>query len=125
MTRAKLLAIGGLVVVILAVIGVQHFRIQLAQGRAEMAEAALTSCKRDRLTLVQSIEDQNAAIAALQAASEAQAQKVAVAAQEAAQARRDADARVRRTLAAVVPQECTAAVRWGAEQAVELAEGWM
>ena len=125
MTKIKALVLGGLVLTILAVIGVQHLRLGIAQSRAETAEAALASCKRDRMTLVESIKDQNAAIAEMKAKADAQAERLAVAAQDAAQARRDAEVRVRRIMAEEVPQECSAAVQWGAEQGAKLAERWM
>ena len=125
MTRIKAIIAGGLVLTILAVIGVQHLRLGIAQSRAETAEAALASCKRDRMTLVESIKDQNAAIAEMKAKADAQAERLAVAAQDAAQARREAEARVRRVLSEAVPEECSAAVQWGAEQGARLAERWM
>ena len=123
MARKALIA-GGLVLTSLAVIGVQHLRLGIAQNRADTAEAALASCKRDRMTLVESIKDQNAAIAEMKAQADAQAERLAVAAQDAAQARRDAEVRVRRVLSEAVPEECSAAVQWGAEKAVDLSEQW-
>ncbi|MAT70395.1 MAG: hypothetical protein CMJ58_12820 [Planctomycetaceae bacterium] len=125
MTKIKALVLGGLVLTIISVIGVQHLRLGIAQNRADTAEAALASCNRDRMTLVESIKDQNAAIAEMKAQADAQAERLAVAAQDAAEARRDAEVRVRRIMAEEVPQECAAAVRWGAEQGAKLAERWM
>lgn len=125
MTRIKALIAGGLVAVVLAVIGVQHLRLGMAQSRAETAEAALASCKRERMTLVDAVERQNAAIAEMKSQADAQAERLAAASHDAAQARRDAEARVRRIMAEEVPQECAAAVRWGAEQGAKLAERWM
>ena len=124
MTKIKALVLGGLVLTIISVIGVQHLRLGIAQNRADTAEAALASCKRDRMTLVESIKDQNAAIAEMKAQADAQAERLAVAAQDAAEARRDAEVRVRRIMAEEVPQECAAAVQWGAEKAVDLSEQW-
>ena len=124
MTKIKALVLGGLVLTIISVIGVQHLRLGIAQSRAETAEAALASCKRDRMTLVENIKDQNAAIDEMKAKADAQAERLAVAAQDAAQARRDAEVRVRRIMAEEVPQECSAAVQWGAEKAVDLSEQW-
>lgn len=116
---------GVALIAIIAWVGVLQLRMGAAQQRAETAEAALELCKRERGDLEAAIAKQNTAVAALQAASKAQAERVATAAQEAAQARRDAEARVRRIMAQPVPQECAAAVRWGAEQAAVLAEGWL
>ena len=58
MTRIKSLIAGGLVLTILTVIGVQHLRLGIAQNRADTAEAALASCKRERMILVESIKKQ-------------------------------------------------------------------
>ena len=125
MTKIKALVLGGLVLTIISVIGVQHLRLGIAQNRADTAEAALASCKRERMILVESIKKQKAAIAEMKAQADAQAERLAVAAQDAAEARRDAEVRVRRIMAEEVPQECAAAVQWGAEQGARLAERWM
>lgn len=125
MARIKALIAGGLVLTSLAVIGVQHLRLGMAQSRAETAEASLEQCKQNRMILAQAVEDQNDAIAELKAKADAQAERIALAAQDAAQARREAEARVRRVLAETVPEECSAAVQWGAEKAGELAKRWM
>lgn len=125
MTKIKAIVIGGLALTIISVVGVQHIRLGIAQSRADAAEASLETCKRNRMILAQAIEDQNAAIAELRAKADAQAERIALAAQDAAQARREAEARVRRVLSETVPEECSAAVQWGAEQAGELAKRWM
>ena len=106
MTRIKAIIAGGLVLTILAVIGVQHLRLGIAQSRAETAEAALASCKRDRMTLVESIKDQNAAIAEMKAKADAQAERLAVHCTAAAHSCGTSSAMMRLTLTSASRRAC-------------------
>lgn len=89
----------------------------IVTGQRDMARAEAETYKGD-------IKRQNAAIAAWHEAAEAQSRN-AVAAQEAAvKVRVVTQTRVQRILTASVPGDCNEAVRWGAEQAIQLADGW-
>lgn len=92
---------------------------QLDAARADVARLTV---ERDRA--LADVQAQNAAVAALQDKAREQDDRATKAAQDAAQARRDADARVRKLLTAQVPTQCPEAVRWGAETGRALAERW-
>lgn len=126
LSRLGIGGVGMLAVVLIAtpLIVTQGVRLGRAQDRLETAQAQLATCRTERAGLEQSIADQNAAIAELEAAGVAQAARARAAAQAAAQARADADARVRAILAAQVPAECAAAVEWGAVTGADMARRW-
>lgn len=126
---AYLLIAGALVAVgALAVVGAQwHLRgrqIAHLQRQAATLSADLAQAKSERDACTADIETQNTAVAALRAAGEAQAARVAQAEQAAAQAGRVAQARVQAVLAAKVPTECPAAMRWLGDEGRALARDW-
>lgn len=82
------------------------------------------SLKAERDACVSDIETQNKAIEAMQAAAAEQQRRVVTAEKAAAQAGRSAQARVNAVLAAAVPAECHAAMRWLAEQGRAMAAEW-
>lgn len=84
----------------------------------------IAKLKAERDTCISDIETQNDAIEALQAAADEQQRRVAAAERAAAQAGRSAQARVNAVLAANVPPECHAAMRWLAEQGRAAAIEW-
>lgn len=112
----------------LAVVGTQwHLRgrqIEQLQWQAVTLTAELQQARRERDTCAADVEAQNAAVAALRDAGEAQAARAAQAEQAAAQAGREAQARVQAALAAKVPIACHAAMRWLVDEGRALARDW-
>lgn len=94
-----------------------------------LAQVSITASQRDaaRAEAVQSraeIEKQNEAISAWRVAADIQQRLAEDAGQRAAQVRTVTQTRVQRVLAAPVPPECPAAMRWGAERAAEITARW-
>lgn len=106
-----------LLIAALSVAAVQTARVSGLKSDLELAAA-------QRAAVDMALAQQNAEVDRLAAKSAAQAAAVAAADAAAAAIRTESDARVQRLLAARVPTDCNAALRWGATTGADLAKRW-
>lgn len=102
---------------LLGVIAWQDAALQTARADTAQAVVQTNQCRA-------TAELQNAAVQRWQRAAETQAQQALAAAKRIQRLSAQTQARVQQTLTAPVPLDCTAAVRWGAQRAVEMTTEW-
>lgn len=93
-----------------SIVAIQSARLDAAKGRQE--------------TLSNDLATQNRAVEQLKAETEDQKQRVAAATAQGAQVRTVTIERVRTITVAAIPSTCPAAIKWGAQHALEFNQHW-